>query len=84
MAARGIALAVLAPEGFRSPTVTCITLPPGRTGPEVTSALKARGFTIGSGYGTLKERSIRIGHMGDHSVASLDALLAELEEVLVQ
>ena len=84
LAAREIPLAVLAPEGFRSPTVTCITLPPGRTGPEVTSALKARGFTIGSGYGTLKESSIRIGHMGDHSVESLDTLLAELEEVLVQ
>ncbi len=84
MAAGGTALAVLAPEGFRSPTVTCITLPPGRTGPDVTSAIKSRGFTIGSGYGTLKDGSVRIGHMGDHTVESLDALLAELEEVLVQ
>ncbi|HUG11054.1 MAG TPA: hypothetical protein VMM36_08570, partial [Opitutaceae bacterium] len=84
MAAGGLPVAVLSPEGFRSPTVTCITLPPQRTGPDVTSAMKARGFTIGSGYGALKEGSIRIGHMGDHSVESLDTLLAELEEVLVQ
>jgi aspartate aminotransferase-like enzyme len=82
MAGRGIPLAVLAPEGFRSPTVTCITLPPGRTGPEVTRAMKERGYTIGSGYGTLKEASIRIGHMGDHTVDELEALLAELQEVL--
>ena len=84
MSAAGVPLAVLAPEGARSPTVTCITLPPGRTGPEITAALKARGFTIGSGYGSLKEATIRIGHMGDHTVAGLDALLAELREVLVR
>jgi aspartate aminotransferase-like enzyme len=83
MSARGVPLSVLAPEGARSPTVTCITLPPGRTGPEITAALKARGFTIGSGYGSLKDATIRIGHMGDHSVAGLEALLAELQEVLV-
>jgi aspartate aminotransferase-like enzyme len=82
MTARGVPLSVLAPEGARSPTVTCITLPPGTTGPAVTRALEARGFTIGSGYGTLKDTSIRIGHMGDHTVDELDALLAELEEVL--
>jgi aspartate aminotransferase-like enzyme len=79
---RGIALEVLAPEGFRSPTVTCIRVPAGRTGPEVNTAMKARGWTIATGYGDWKETSIRIGHMGDHTVAELDALLAELEAVL--
>ena len=78
----GIALKVLAPEGFRSPTVTCICLPAGLSGSDITSRLKARGYTISSGYGKLKDSSIRIGHMGDHTVAELDALLAELEEVL--
>lgn len=82
MAAEGVPLAVLAPKGFRSPTVTCITLPTERAGPEVTSAMKARGFTIATGYGTLEDRSIRIGHMGDHTVDALDALLEELEQVL--
>lgn len=82
MTDRGVPLSVLAPEGSRSPTVTCITLPEGRTGPDVTKAMKERGYTIGSGYGTLKERTIRIGHMGDHTVDELDALLAELQEVL--
>lgn len=82
MTQRGTPLGVLAPPGFRSPTVTCLTLPPGRTGPAVTSALAARGWTIGAGYGELKDASIRIGHMGDHTVAELDALLAQLAEVL--
>jgi predicted phosphoserine aminotransferase len=82
MRSRGVALEVLAPAGYRSPTVTCIRLPAGTTGPAVTSALKARGYTVATGYGELKETSIRIGHMGDHTVAELDALLGELEEIL--
>jgi len=75
-------LAILAPEGARSPTVTSITLPSNHTGPAVTAALKERGFVIGTGYGKLKETAIRIGHMGDHTVAELDALLEALGEVL--
>lgn len=79
---RGLAVGVLAPDGARSPTVTCVTLPAGTTGPGVTKALGERGYTIGAGYGELKDTTIRIGHMGDHTVAELDALLAELAEVL--
>ncbi len=78
----GPELSVLAPEGFRSPTVTCLLLPPGRTGPEVVQAMKERGFVIGAGYGGLKARSVRIGHMGDHTLEELDRVLEALEEVL--
>ncbi len=79
---RGVALSVLAPEGFRSPTVTCVGLPEGITGPSVVSGMKERGFTIGGGYGKLKETAFRVGHMGDHTVAELDAVLDALGEVL--
>ena len=79
---RGREVRVLAPEGFRSPTVTCLTMPAGHTGSAVTAALKQRGYTIASGYGALKDATIRIGHMGDHTVAELDTLLKELEQVL--
>ena len=79
---KGLALAVVASEGERSPTVTCITLPEGISGPTVVSAMRNRGFVIGYGYGKLKENTIRIGHMGDHSVAELNELLQELEGVL--
>jgi predicted phosphoserine aminotransferase len=82
MRAGGAVGGVLAPEGFRSPTVTCITLAGGRTGPEVTAAMKAKGFVIGAGYGKLKDATIRIGHMGDHTVAELETLLGALTEVL--
>ena len=81
MRERGVALSILAPEGSRSPTVTCVGLPEGTTGPSVVSAMKEKGFTIGGGYGKLKETTFRIGHMGDHSVAELDAVLDALGEV---
>jgi aspartate aminotransferase-like enzyme len=73
---------VLAPEGFRSPTVTCIAAPPGKTGSQISAAMKARGFVIASGYGAMKDQMVRVGHMGDHTVAELDVLLEALGEVL--
>ena len=82
MKSRGVDIDVLAPEGFRSPTVTCLTLPTGRKGPEVNAAMKARGYTIAAGYGSLKDETIRIGHMGDHTVEELDVVLDVLREVL--
>lgn len=75
-------LSMLAPEGARSPTVTAIRLPEELRGPAIVQRLKDRGYTIGSGYGKLKETTIRIGHMGDHTVAGLEQLLETVEEVL--
>jgi aspartate aminotransferase-like enzyme len=80
--ARGMHAGILAPEGARSPTVTAVTLPAGRSGKEVAEAMEARGYVIGAGYGKLRERTIRIGHMGDHTVAGLDRCLATLDAVL--
>ena len=42
--------------------------------------VKERGFTIGGGYGKWKASTFRIGHMGDVDMASLEALLAALDE----
>ena len=52
------------------------------TGSGINEAMKGRGYTISAGYGALKDQTIRIGHMGDHTVAELDALLAVLAEVV--
>jgi len=75
-------LSPFAPKGYRSPTVTCIQVDGPVPAPEIVARLKARGWTIGGGYGSLKETTIRIGHMGDHTVDGLNALLAEIEGVL--
>jgi aspartate aminotransferase-like enzyme len=82
MRSRGVEVRVLAPEGYRSPTVSCLTIPEGRTGSEIDAAMRRRGFVISAGYGPLRERTIRIGHMGDHTLDELEALLAELDAVL--
>ncbi len=81
---RGIDLDVVAPDGARSPTVTVISLPPGIKGAEVTEAVKVRGFTIGSGYGQLKDTTVRIGHMGDHSVEGLRRCLHACETAIAE
>ena len=75
-------LSHFAPEGRRSPTVTCIATDGRVTGTAVCAGMRARGWTLGGGYGKLKDATFRIGHMGDHTVEELAALLAELEEVL--
>ena len=80
--AAGRDIHVLAPEGYRSPAVTCISAPAGRTGPQIVSAMKAKGFVITPGYGEAKDSMIRIGHMGEHTVEELDVLLDALNSVL--
>ncbi|MFV2007009.1 MAG: alanine--glyoxylate aminotransferase family protein [Longimicrobiales bacterium] len=78
---RGVELEVLAPEGLRSPTVTCVSLPEGVGGAGIVRAMKERGYVIGAGYGKLKDTTIRVGHMGDHTMQELDSLLDVLETV---
>lgn len=80
---RGVKLGVMAPEGYRSPTVTTITVPDGWTGSHITAEVKARGFVIATGYGKLKDATFRIGHMGDHTLDELEALLDVLGEILI-
>lgn len=46
---------------------------------EIRTEMKKRGFTIGGGYGDWKESTFRIGHMGDISLADLNAMLDVLE-----
>jgi aspartate aminotransferase-like enzyme len=72
----------LPPDGRRSWTISCLEVPQGTNGREIASAVARQGWTIGSGYGSLKERTIRIGHMGDHTVDCLVALLDVIEGVL--
>ena len=68
--------------GRRSWTVSCLRLPDGKNSKDVVGALKKQGWTIGAGYGALKDTTIRIGHMGDHTVAALDELLPLIGQAL--
>ena len=79
----GSGIEAFAGEGHRSPTVTCIALPGGEGASAIVAEMLDRGWVIGGGYGKLAESTIRIGHMGDHTVDELDLLLAELGHVLM-
>lgn len=67
-----------------SPTVACLRAAPGRLVDfaALVKRLTARGFEVGGGYGALKATTFRIGHMGDHSVSSLERLLSEVRALL--
>ena len=69
-------------EGRHSWTVSCLRLPEGKHAKDVVATLKQRGWTIGAGYGALKDSTIRIGHMGDHPVDALNELLPLIEQAL--
>jgi aspartate aminotransferase-like enzyme len=37
--------------------------------------VSAAGYTLGPGYGKLKDTTVRIGHMGDHTPETVDRCL---------
>jgi aspartate aminotransferase-like enzyme len=69
-------------EGRRSWTTSCLRMPEGMNGRALAQALAARGWTIGTGYGPLKESTIRIGHMGDNTPEGVRRLAEAMEDVL--
>lgn len=46
------------------------------------SKLKARGYEISNGYGDIKEKTFRIGHMGDTTPDMIAELLSVMDEIL--
>ncbi len=73
-----------APDGYRLPSVSCLRPSDGRQTGKVVQAMEQRGYYIGNGYGKLKNRAIRIGHMGDWSEKELEEMLTVLSEVLTE
>lgn len=75
----GFGVRLIAQSGLRSPTVTCIGV--ADNGP-VLKKMRDRGYDLGGGQKPLGKTSFRIGHMGDHTVAGVRAMLPVLEEAL--
>ncbi|MCR9248421.1 MAG: alanine--glyoxylate aminotransferase family protein [bacterium] len=69
----------VADDAARSPTVSCLDA----RGADV-NALAERaadsGFKLDKGYGDLKGKAFRIGHMGDHDEGRLERLLSALTD----
>jgi aspartate aminotransferase-like enzyme len=72
----------IAPLGFQSPTVSAIRLPADLPSEVFTPAVNKKGIVVGNGYGKLKSSTFRIGHMGDHTLETLDRCLTACGSVL--
>lgn len=74
-------LKYLAVPALRSPTVS--TIEKGDLDvAALIAGLKEKGHEIGNGYGDLKDKTFRIGHMGDHTNVRLNEMLALLDGVV--
>jgi len=67
--------------GYESITVTCIQNTSGKNVQELNSKLGEKGFMISNGYGKLKEKTFRIGHMGEWNLAGIKQVLAFINEI---
>ncbi|MFY9344339.1 MAG: aminotransferase class V-fold PLP-dependent enzyme [Planctomycetota bacterium] len=74
--AHGMAPFVADPAA-RSPIVSCIDARGADVG-ALAARAAAAGFRIDEGYGSLRGKAFRIGHMGDHDLPGLRHLLAAL------
>jgi predicted phosphoserine aminotransferase len=68
--------------GFRSDTVSCIARGDGPDFVPALARLKEQGLLVSNGYGELKDKTFRIGHMGDHRMADLVDLFTRFDEAL--
>ncbi len=67
--------------GYESITVSCIRNTKGKSVHELNQKLAEKGFTIGNGYGKLAEKTFRIGHMGEWTVAGIKEALTAINEI---
>jgi len=77
-------LAIYAPEGYRSQTVTTIRNERGWDLADLNAFLKQREMRIANGYGALKNITFRIAHMGEIQMSDVDTLLTALEEYITK
>ena len=78
----GAGISVVARAQDRSPTVSAVRLPEGWKPQGFVTEMRRRGFTVGAGYGALRDSTFRIGHMGDHTVDTVRACLAACDDGL--
>ncbi len=67
---------------YLSKTVTNVTNTRGIDVKVLNGELRKRGAIISDGYGSLKGKCFRIAHMGDLTVADIEWLLAQIDDIL--
>ena len=74
---------ILAPDGYRSPTVTCVKNTLDIDVGVLNKFLRERGMIISNGYGSrLKDVTFRLAHMGDFTATDMAALFANLDDFM--
>jgi aspartate aminotransferase-like enzyme len=73
---------LFAAEGFRSKTLTAIRNTRQIDLAALNLHLADYGMAIANGYGPLKGRTFRIGHMGEIQPTDLEGLLVHIDEFL--
>jgi aspartate aminotransferase-like enzyme len=74
--------ALFSDENYLSSTVSNITNTRGVSIKDLNTELAKRGAMLSNGYGDLKEKCFRIGHMGDHTIDDMRWLTTQVEEIL--
>lgn len=74
----------LAPEGYRSKTVSTINNSLGMDISGLNKFLQTKSFRIANGYGALKDKTYRIAHMGEIQMSDVDRLLELMGEYISQ
>ena len=79
---RNMGLRIVAKEGYESPTITAVYAPEGVSGNKIYYSLRERGIEIAKGYGPLRDKTFRIGHMGHITDEDIEILFRELRKLL--
>jgi aspartate aminotransferase-like enzyme len=69
-------------DKYASNTLTTILKPEGFDIKELNKRLAMRGYTVSDGYGVMKDKTFRIAHMADATLADVRGVLFEIEEIL--
>lgn len=75
---------LFAEPGYESDTVTCFSNLREIDLSQMIQHAEREGFIVSGGYGNLKGKTFRIGHMGEHTVAGLEELLKVLDNAIAQ
>jgi predicted phosphoserine aminotransferase len=73
---------VHAQPGFESLTVTCIDNTRNINVSGLNKSLQERNMVLSNGYGSLKDKTFRIGHMGEITIDDLMELTSAMENIL--
>ncbi len=68
--------------GYESVTLTTVTNTRGISVKDLNTELGKRGLQISNGYGDLKEKTFRIAHMGDLTLADMKEVTSAIADIL--